>query len=83
MVNCESNFINQVAGGLYGIASLKDSVWKWTLESELLPLKKRWSSYEYKYSDMGFYIMQKMSERLLNQPMEIFFRGQPLSPVRP
>ncbi|MDN4164714.1 glycoside hydrolase family 3 N-terminal domain-containing protein [Cytophagales bacterium LB-30] len=77
----ESSFLSQVAGGLYGHTSLKDSVWKWTLESDLLPLKKRWSSYEYKYSDMGFYIMQKMSERLLNQPMEIFLEDNLYRPL--
>lgn len=62
----------QVASGLYAASSLQDSVWNWIKESDLLPLKRGQQAHEYKYSDVGYYIMQRIAEKQLNQPMSDF-----------
>ncbi len=58
-----------VAKGIYGIASLKDSLWNWTVQSNLLKKPRFKKSYPYKYSDVGFDILQRLVERVTNQPM--------------
>ncbi|MGM0582615.1 MAG: glycoside hydrolase family 3 N-terminal domain-containing protein [Bacteroidota bacterium] len=67
-----SLYPNQLASGLYGHQVLGDSIWQWVIDSELLE-KPRWQkNYDYRYSDMGYYIMQKISERMTNMKYEEF-----------
>lgn len=67
-----SLYPNQLASGLYGHQVLGDSIWQWVIDSELLE-KPRWQkNYDYRYSDMGYYIMQKISERMMNMSYEEF-----------
>lgn len=66
----DSLFSFQVGDSLFGRKSLPDSVWKWTVQSGLLHRKD--SCYHYKYSDVGFYLIQKVVERILNQPLDKF-----------
>ena len=69
----EQNFQMQVALGIYSINTLQDSIWQWTVDSRLRPTRyRRGSHYTYKYSDMGFYILKKLAESKLNQPIEQF-----------
>ena len=69
----EQNFQMQVALGIYSINTLQDSIWQWTVDSRLRPARyRRGSHYTYKYSDMGFYILKKLAESKLNQPIEQF-----------
>ena len=59
--------------GIYSINTLQDSIWQWTVDSRLRPARyRRGSHYTYKYSDMGFYILKKLAESKLNQPIEQF-----------
>jgi beta-N-acetylhexosaminidase len=62
----------EVANGMYGLNSLPDSIYKWTVASNLQKKGKRQIHFEYKYSDVGYLFMKKISEKLLNQPMEDF-----------
>ncbi len=66
---------NAVAKNLYSMKAMEDSVWKWSVESPLLPKPKKakhnWH-YHYTYSDIGFYIMRKIVERITNQPIDEF-----------
>jgi CubicO group peptidase (beta-lactamase class C family) len=59
-----------VAPGLYGIAALKDSLWQWTLQSRLLKKVPHHKKYTFKYSDIGFDILQQVVERLVDQPLD-------------
>lgn len=70
-VNADSLHTAEVARGIYGLVSLPDSLWKWTLESDLID-KPRRKPFEYRYSDLGFYIMYRLSEKLLNQKLDLF-----------
>lgn len=77
----ESPYNLQVAENLYGINSLPDSLWKWTINSELRKKRNRREPYDYKYSDLGFYILQKLAEKLLNQPMQSFLEQNFYTPL--
>lgn len=79
----DSLFTNYVCNDLYCIRSSRDSLWMWTLASDLrepvnMPVKKRKRKkfkledyeFDYKYSDLGFYIMRELVERITNEPIE-------------
>jgi len=65
-------FCNEVVPGVYSISSMEDSLWKWTIESNLLKKNRKTKQYDYQYSDLGFYIMKRICEKLLNQPIDEF-----------
>ncbi|MDA0195929.1 MAG: serine hydrolase [Bacteroidetes bacterium] len=77
----EQEFNQAVAPGIYGHQALEDSIWRWTMESSLLKLEKDQDDYGYNYSDLGFLMMKKLNERLLNQPMEEFLDQNIYSPL--
>ena len=70
----------QVAPDLYALNSLQDSLWKWTLNARVRNKSYR-KPYDYTYSDMGYYILQKISERLLNQSMPDFLEQNFYAPM--
>ncbi len=72
---------HQLASGLYGHVMLADSIWHWVVESDLLDKPKWQKEYEYRYSDMGYYIMQKICERMLNIPYEDFLTENIYQPL--
>ncbi|WP_250419121.1 MULTISPECIES: glycoside hydrolase family 3 N-terminal domain-containing protein [Pontibacter] len=74
-------FPNEVTPGIYSIKSMEDSLWTWTVHSKLLTKKKEAKSYEYKYSDLGFYIMKRMAEHMLNQPIDEFLEQNIYAPL--
>lgn len=74
------DFSIQIAPDLFALTSLPDSLWKWTLEARVIDKTYR-TPYSYRYSDMGYYILQKISERLLNQPMAEFLDQNFYSPM--
>jgi beta-glucosidase-like glycosyl hydrolase/CubicO group peptidase (beta-lactamase class C family) len=85
------SFPNEVIPGLYSLASIEDSLWKWTVDSELLAPKydidrrgrrrRRETGPEYVYSDLGFYISKRIAETLLNQPIEEFMEDNFYRPL--
>jgi beta-N-acetylhexosaminidase len=62
---------NEVVPGVYSVKTMEDSLWSWTVRSRLLP-KKRGAANEMKYSDLSFYILKRVAERLLQQPIDQF-----------
>lgn len=67
------NYPYTIAAGLYGSAHLPDSMWQWTLQSPLRDdIYKKKGRYDYKYSDLSFYMLQKVAERVLHQPLDEF-----------
>lgn len=64
-------FCNEVAPGVYSMKTMEDSLWIWTVQSDLLEPNKK-GKYDYKYSDLGFYIMKRIVEKLLNEPIQNF-----------
>jgi beta-N-acetylhexosaminidase len=68
---CSTDFPFQVSGNLYSHKSMRDSMWHWIVNSKMIEKKDR-TPYEYRYSDLGLYIMQRLVERSVNQPLEDF-----------
>ena len=76
----ELNFQYQISGGLYGSQVVQDSVWQWVKASKIRKKTPR-TPYDYKYSDMGYYLLQKLIEGFLNQPMEEFLQQNFYDPM--
>ncbi len=68
----QNDYNKTIAPGLFGHQALEDSVWNWTINSTLRKKPEWQEEYDYTYSDLGFLIMFKLNERLINQPMEEF-----------
>ncbi|MGC3946036.1 MAG: serine hydrolase [Chryseolinea sp.] len=66
-----TNFPLQVSPNLYGSMALRDSVWSWIVKSKLIEKAVR-TPYAYRYSDLGFLILQRLAEKVLNQPINEF-----------
>ena len=65
-----------VSNEMFAKTSLRDSLWKWTVESELLP-----KPYGYVYSDLTMYFMQAVIERIVNQPLDEFLEQNFYAPL--
>ncbi|MEJ8803013.1 glycoside hydrolase family 3 N-terminal domain-containing protein [Pontibacter sp. H249] len=65
-------YTNEVVPGFYSIKSMEDSLWTWTMKSRMLPPRKDGKGYDYKYSDLDFYVLKRLAERMLNQPLDEF-----------
>lgn len=70
----------QIAPTLFGIKSLPDSLWKWSINSRLREKPPR-TPYTYTYSDIGLYIMHHINEKLINQPQQDFLRQNLYDPL--
>lgn len=84
-VNYYSNFPNpghpfQVSSSLYANEALQDSVWQWVVHSKLRT-KEPNKPYGYKYSDMGYYLVQRLAESYFNQPLEEFLQQNFYDPM--
>jgi beta-N-acetylhexosaminidase len=69
-----------VAEGLFAHKSMKDSLWSWIIKAKVREKPPR-TAYNYTYSDMGFYILQHLAEKILNQPMEEFLEQNLYEPL--
>jgi beta-N-acetylhexosaminidase len=66
----DSVYSMQIAPKLFAKSMLKDSVWKWVVQS---PMRKEVNGkYPFVYSDLGILMVQKVIERITNQPLEEF-----------
>lgn len=70
-----------VAENMYAMDALPDSVWKWTVESDLRKLPSGSKKYGYLYSDLGMLILQKIVERVVNQPLDLFLEQNFYDPL--
>lgn len=68
----DSTYYLQVAPKLFAKSALRDSVWKWVIESPMSNRRDRSGRYTYVYSDLGFLTLQKVVERLTGQPLDVF-----------
>lgn len=61
----------QVGPALWATPALKDSVWKWVIQSPM-SAKIQDGKPSYVYSDLNFMTLQKVVERVTKQPMDRF-----------
>lgn len=69
-----------VADHVFAKKTMKDSLWHWIVNAKIREKTPR-TPYNYTYSDMGFYIMQHLAEKLLNQPLEDFVAQNFYEPI--
>ncbi len=70
----------QVAPDLFASPVIQDSIWRWVLKSEMLNKPPR-TPYSPRYSDLGFMILHRLVEKLLNQPIEDFLNQNLYEPI--
>lgn len=66
----EPGFSRPISNEMFGSDGLRDSIWSWTIESNLLP--QTTAKAKYIYSDLTMYLMQAVVERIVNQPLDEF-----------
>jgi beta-N-acetylhexosaminidase len=59
---------------------MKDSLWSWIIKAKIREKPAR-TPFDYRYSDMGFYILQHLAEKILNQPIEDFLSQNLYEPL--
>jgi len=59
----DPSYQNTVAYGMFAANDLKDSLWHWTIDTKLRRKKYDFEPYDYRYSDLGFYLLQMLTER--------------------
>ncbi|HEV8513401.1 MAG TPA: serine hydrolase, partial [Cyclobacteriaceae bacterium] len=69
-----------VSENLYASKSMKDSLWHWIIKAKIREKPSR-TGYDYRYSDMGFYIMQHLAEKMIGEPMEDFLQKNIYQPL--
>ena len=70
-----------ISNDMYGRESLRDSIWNWTIKSELRKLDSNRKKHSYVYSDLTMYLMLEVVERLTNQPIDEFMDQNFYSPL--
>ena len=75
----ENSLLHSPDSGLFQIGQnsylnpeLADSILSWSVESELIEKEDESLPYDYKYSDIGFYLLKAMVEKIINQPIDQF-----------
>ena len=63
-VSSNNLFSNPISDSLYSVPHIKDSVWKWTVGSDLIEKDKKTGQYPYRYSDVGYYLLVKLIEEV-------------------
>ncbi len=74
------NFPWEVSENLFASKVMKDSLWQWIINSKIREKPNR-TPYDYRYSDMGFYILHHLAEKKINQPMEDFLEQNLYEPL--
>lgn len=69
-----------VADGLFASKAMKDSLWSWIAKAKVREKPVR-TPHDYRYSDMGFYLLHRLAEKFLNQPMEEFLHQNLYEPL--
>ncbi len=62
----------QVAEQMFARKDLPDLMWKWYMDSPVKPIEKDKIRHKHEYSDLSFYILQRLAEKLLNEKIDIF-----------
>jgi CubicO group peptidase (beta-lactamase class C family) len=70
----------KVSEDRYAMRYMEDSLWKWTLQSER-GKKNKLGTYDYKYSDMNFYILKRLVETILEEPIDEFLNKRFYKPL--
>lgn len=62
-------------------AALADSVWLWTVDSELRELSEKKTKHDYLYSDLGYTLMFHVVSEIIQEPIETYLQREFYSPL--
>lgn len=71
----------QIAPTLWATPALKDSVWKWVIQSPMSRKVDASGKPAYVYSDLNFLMLQKIVERISQQPLDVFVTENVYKPL--
>ncbi|QIP11684.1 serine hydrolase [Spirosoma aureum] len=71
----------QIAPTLWATPALKDSVWKWVIQSPMSRKVDESGKPAYVYSDLNFLTLQKIVERVSKQPLDVFVTENVYKPL--
>lgn len=71
----------QIAPTLWGVPALKDSVWKWVIQSPMSRKMDESGKPAYVYSDLNFLTLQKIVERVSKQSLDKFVTENVYKPL--
>ncbi|MBD2700057.1 serine hydrolase [Spirosoma sp. BT702] len=71
----------QIAPTLWGVPALRDSVWKWVVQSPMSRKVDETGKPAYVYSDLNFLTLQKIVERISKQPLDKFVTENVYKPL--
>lgn len=74
------NYPYPVSENMFASKSMKDSLWHWIIKARVIDKPVR-TAYSYKYSDMGFYIMQHLAEKMLSTRLDDFLQKNLYQPI--
>jgi beta-N-acetylhexosaminidase len=69
-----------VSENMFASKAMKDSLWQWIIKAKIREMPAR-TVFDYRYSDMAFYMMQHLAEKLLGMPMEDFLQKNIYRPI--
>ena len=67
-----AEFPLQVSENLYAKPAIKDSLWKWVIQSPLSTKKDHLGNYSFVYSDLGLIMLQHVVEKITGQNLDTF-----------
>ncbi|UII21419.1 glycoside hydrolase family 3 N-terminal domain-containing protein [Fulvivirga ligni] len=70
----------KVSDNIYASQVMQDSIWSWVINAKIRD-KEPHVPFDYKYSDMGYYLLKQMAEKILNQPMNEFLQQNFYDPM--
>lgn len=62
-------------------AALSDSIWQWTVQSELRILPKKKTKHDYLYSDLGYTLMYHVVSEIIQEPIETYLQREFYNPL--
>ncbi len=71
----------QIAPTLWAVPALRDSVWKWVVQSPVSRKTDESGKPAYVYSDLNFLTLQKIVERVSKQPLDRFVTDNVYKPL--
>lgn len=77
----EQGFSLSVSNEMFAMNSLRDSIWAWTVKSDLRKPEANRKKYSYVYSDLTMYLMQALVEELTHQPLDEFLEHNLYGPL--
>lgn len=61
--------------------ALADSVWLWTVDSDLRELSEKKTKHDYLYSDLGYTLMYHVVSEIIQEPIETYLQREFYSPL--